>query len=82
MENKTFKVKLPNGYLVCKEHGMINDFPGVAISFSKNGEFNWDNLIAIVEYEIVMGIIQTCAYNSNDDRGVAIRYNTGEIVAE
>ena len=78
MTNK-FKVKIPGGYLMVEEKGAENDFPGVFVSFSENGEqYDVNNLIACVEYDPCDKEIQTETYCKNFDEPVnIIRYSDG-----
>lgn len=48
---KKFKVKTPTGYLMVEAKGVEDEYPGVYISFSKDGkEYDVSNMIACVEY--------------------------------
>ena len=65
MEN-TFKVKIRNGYLMVEEKGTENEYPGVFISFSKDGkEFDINNIIACVEYDTSSEEIKTETYRKD-----------------
>ena len=65
MANK-FKVKIPNGYLMVEEKGTENEYPGVFISFSKDGkEFDINNIIACVEYDTFAEEIKTETYRKD-----------------
>lgn len=65
MANK-FKVKIPNGYLMVEEKGTENEYPGVFISFSKDGkEFDTNNIIACVEYDTFSEEIKTETYRKD-----------------
>lgn len=51
MDNK-FKVKIPSGYLMIEEKGTEDEYPGVFISFSKDGKvYDVSQIIACVEYD-------------------------------
>ena len=63
MANK-FKVKIPNGYLMVEEKGAEDEYAGVYISFSKDGEeYDVSNIIACVEYDNVDREIKTETYS-------------------
>ena len=65
MENK-FKVKIPNGYLMIEEKGAENEYPGVFISFSKDGKgFDTSSMIACVEYDTSSEEIKTETYRKD-----------------
>lgn len=78
MTNK-FKVKIPGGYLMVEEKGAENDFPGVFVSFSENGEqYDVNNLITCVECDSCDKEIKTETYCKNFDEPVnIIRYSDG-----
>ena len=78
MTNK-FKVKIPGGYLMVETKGAQDDFPGVFVSFSENGEqYDVNNLIACVEYDSVDGEIKTETYCKDfDDPVNIVRYSDG-----
>ena len=65
MTNK-FKVKIPNGYLMIEEKGTETEYPGVFISFSKDGtEYDVNNIIACVEYDTFAEEIKTETYRKD-----------------
>lgn len=58
-----FTVKIPNGYLVVEEKGSENEYPGVYVSFSKDGKETYgEHMIACVEYNSDSGEIKTETY--------------------
>ena len=76
----SFKIKIPNGYLMVEEKGAENDYPGVFISFSTTGEegFAGQNMIACVEYDTYAGEIKTETYRKDfDDPNNIICYEDG-----
>ena len=65
MTNK-FKVKIPNGYLMIEGKGTETEYPGVFISFSKDGtEYDVNNIIACVEYDTFAEEIKTETYRKD-----------------
>lgn len=71
-ENK-FKVKMPNGYLMVEEKGVEDEYPGVYIIFSKDGEeYDVNNIIACVEYDSCTEEIKTETYSENCDEPVGV----------
>ena len=61
--NGKFKVKIPNGYLMVEEKGTESEYPGVFVSFSKDGKpFDISNMIACVEYDSCTKEIKTETY--------------------
>lgn len=63
MPEKKFTVKIPNGYLMVEAKGTENEYPGVFISFSKDGkEYDVSNIIACVEYDTCHNEIKTETY--------------------
>ena len=78
MTNK-FKVKIPGGYLMVKEVGVENSYPGVHVSFSKNGnQDDLGSLIACVEYHSYNKEIQILTYCKDDEEPVNYtRYSDG-----
>lgn len=58
-----FRVKTPIGYLMVEEKGIEEEYPGVFISFSKDGkEYDVNNIIACVEYDTCSEEIKTETY--------------------
>lgn len=78
MANK-FKVKIPNGYLMVEEKGAEDEYPGVFISFSEDGEeFDVSKIIACVEYCNVDKEIKTETYSEgNNEPNNIICYKDG-----
>lgn len=65
MDNK-FKVKIPNGYLMVEAKGTVDEYPGVFISFSRDGkEYDVSNIIACVEYDTYDKEIKTETYRKD-----------------
>jgi hypothetical protein len=63
-----FKVKMPNGYLMVEAKGVENEYPGVYVSFSSNGENNdVSKIIACVEYDSCTGEILTETYTKGEE---------------
>ena len=75
-----FKVKIPNGYLMVEEKGIEDEYPGVFISFSKDGEkFGVSQMIACVEYDSCAEEIRTETYSKdNEEPNHIIRYDDGQ----
>lgn len=64
----TFKIKIPGGYLLIEEKGAEYEYPGVWISFLKDGAGpHCDNLIACVEYDTSDEEIRTECYSADFD---------------
>lgn len=78
-ENKKFRVKTPAGYLMVEAKGAYDEYPGVYISFSKNGkEYDAGNMIACVEYITGENEIRTETYVKDREDPVDIReWETG-----
>ena len=56
-------VKIPNGYLVVEKKGTENEYPGVLVFFSKDGEhYSTDDIVACVEYDTLEEVIKTETY--------------------
>lgn len=74
-----FKVKIPNGYLMVEEKGVENEYPGVFISFSKDGkEFDTSGMIACVEYDTSSEEIKTETYRQDfEEPNYIICYEDG-----
>lgn len=54
---------VPNGYLMVEEKGTESEYPGVFVSFSKDGKpFDISNMIACVEYDSCSEEIKTETY--------------------
>lgn len=50
--SKKITVKIPTGYLIVEEKGTEREYPGVFISFSKEGnKSDINKIIACVEYD-------------------------------
>lgn len=48
---KCFKVEIPNGYLMVEAKGTVDEYPGVFVSYSREGNsFDMDNIISCTEY--------------------------------
>lgn len=63
-----FKVKIPNGYLMVEEKGIECEYPGVYISFLKDGkEYDVSKIIACVEYDSCSEEIKTETYRKGFD---------------
>lgn len=78
-----FKVETPMGFLMVEEKGTVDEYPGVYISFSKDGkEFDANqmnmNMIACVEYITGGHEIHTETYIKDREDPVDIReWETG-----
>ena len=63
-----FRVKIPNGYLMVEAKGCVDEYPGLFISFSKDGkEYDVSNIIACVEYDTCAEEIKTETYRKDFD---------------
>lgn len=63
-----FKVKIPGGYLIVEEKGAENEYPGVFISFSKNGnECDKNYMVTCVEYDSCAEELRTVTYCDEHD---------------
>lgn len=68
-----FSVKTPVGYLMVEEKGAENEYPGVYISFSKDGkQYDVGQMIACVEYDNYTLQIETDSYRENEDTPIEI----------
>lgn len=66
--DENFKVKIPGGYLVVEEKGSEDEYPGVFISFLKDGKkLNSSDIIACVEYDSLTNEIKTETYRKDSD---------------
>lgn len=81
MANK-LKVKIPNGYLLVEEKGTESEYPGVFISFSKDGEESDVNeMIACVEFDSCSEEIKTETYRKGfDEPNNIICYEDGRAL--
>lgn len=62
-ETKSFAVKTPLGYIIVEAKGTEEDYPGVYVSFSKDGSVpSPDGIIACVEYDTITEEIKTVDY--------------------
>lgn len=65
MEQK-FKVKTPIGYLMVEAKGVEDEYPGIFISFSKDGnKYDVSQIIACVEYDTCSEEIKTECYRKD-----------------
>ena len=84
MENQTLKIKTPAGYIIVTEKGDYDEYPGVAVYLSEDGEvkpYPEDSLIAWIEYNTAKERIQTDVYSADSDDPVCIvTYPDGEIL--
>lgn len=73
------KIRIPTGYLIVEEKGAEDEYPGVFISFSKDGvTYSDNNAIATVEVDTPTGEIQTVTYIQNEEEpNHIIDYRTG-----
>ena len=73
------KIRIPTGYLIVEEKGAEDEYPGVFISFSKDGvTYSDNNAIATVEVDTPTGEIQTVTYIQNEEEpNYIIDYRTG-----
>ena len=78
MEQK-FKVQTPIGYLMVEAKGAKDEYPGVFISFSEDGnEYDLSQMIACVEYDTGSEEIKTECYRKDyDEPNNIIRYEDG-----
>lgn len=79
MGNK-FKVKIPGGYLMVEAKGTETEYPGVFISYSKDGkEYDASKIIACVEFDSCAEEIRTETYREGiDEPNNIICYESGE----
>lgn len=83
MQNKIWmrdvlKVQIPGGYLLVEKKGAVDEYPGVFVSFSKDGEV-LNEQIATVEYDTADKIIQTVTYHPGSDEPThVIRASDGQ----
>ena len=69
------KIKIPGGYLVVEEKGTVDEYPGIYVNFSKDGEtIEADDSIAMIEYDKDDGI-QTVVDVKGKEEPIAIIVN-------
>lgn len=72
-ETKRFAVKTPLGYIMVEAKGTEDEYPGVYISLSKDGnKLNADDIIACVEYDTLTKEIKTETYEHGVEEPVNI----------
>jgi hypothetical protein len=78
-----FKVKTPIGYLMVEAKGTEDEYPGVFISFSKDGEnYDVNNIIACIEYDSCSEEIKTETYRKDfEEPNNIICYEDGRDMA-
>lgn len=70
------KIEIPSGFILVESKGLVDEYPGVYISFSRDGNTP-DEDIATVEY--ADGIIQTLTYCPDSDEPThVIRASDGQ----
>lgn len=81
VDEKDFKIKIHNGWLIVTESADKEDYPGLFVFFSKDGEtFSMDNLITVVEQCVEENSIRTDCYKKGQDEcAVWFDYETGEM---
>lgn len=85
MDNPVIRVKTPLGDIVVQDKGS-EDFPGVWIVLSKNGEpVNTSPILACVEYDSVVGSLHTNVYDTreddpDDDPAGVFDHSSGEFI--
>ena len=79
VKTNCFKVETPMGFLMVEEKGVFNEYPGVFISFSKDGKaYDVSQMIACVEYITGEHEIHTETYIKEREDPVDIReWETG-----
>lgn len=65
------KIKVPGGFLIVEEKGTPTEYPGVWISFLKDGE-EQDTLISCTEYDTEAKRFLTEAYSLNEEQVVPL----------
>lgn len=78
-ENKKFKVKTPVGYLVVEAKGTEDEYPGVFVGFSEDGEkLDVSQMVACVEFDSCAEEIRTEVYKEGyEEPNNIIRYEDG-----
>ena len=67
------KIKTPAGYMIVEEKGTEDEYPGIYVSFSKDGKGkDIGTLIATVEYDSLSGVHQTVAYAMEQDEATNV----------
>ncbi len=78
VENRSkLVIKTPAGYLVVKQKGASDDYPGVWVMLSKDGVEEGD-FVACVEYDATNNVVQTVSYKPNNDYPQSITYYNNE----
>lgn len=79
-----FQVKIPGGYLIVEEKGAYDEYPGVCITFSKDGQRPYgEDCVAVVEFDNGKGVLQTACYNSGQEEPAEIiPYSSQEDLEE
>lgn len=84
MKNQIMKIKTPVGYIVVLEKGTEEEYPGVYVCHSPDGESfdcQYDGLIACVDYDAETGRFLTETYSESDENPVfMVAYPSGEPV--
>lgn len=65
------KIKVPGGVLIVEEKGAFDEYPGVYVSFLKDGEEK-DTLLSCTEYDTEAGRILTEAYSLNEEKDMPL----------
>ena len=60
-ESNKGRIKTPAGYLLVETKGAYDEYPGVWVSLSADGEEEGE-LITCIEYDTLREVIQTCTY--------------------
>ncbi len=77
---QSFKVQIPGGYLCAESKGAYDEYPGIFITFTPDGESDIQNdLVACVEWITPDKEIRIESYCAQHDNPVSIRrYDDGK----
>lgn len=65
------KIKVPGGFLLVEEKGAFDEYPGVYVSFLKDGEEK-DTLLSCTEYDTEAKRFLTETYSMNEEKDIPL----------
>ena len=66
MKDTNMLIEIPNGFLLIEKKGAVDEYPGIFVSYSKDGK-TADEIIAAIEYDTIDNIIKTITYETYSD---------------
>lgn len=66
MKDTNMLIEIPNGFLLIEKKGAVDEYPGIFISYSKDGK-TANEIIAAIEYDTIDEIIKTITYETYSD---------------